>query len=110
LCFPNLHFHNEFFSPQVLPRNAVIIDFFPIPLQQDYLKARNAVNTKNCCINTVNPAKRGHHGDLTRLSSLDRCPLYRGMRWQNLTPWGPSQAVLSREVSSLQGASWKVLL
>jgi hypothetical protein len=29
---------------------------------------------------TVKPAKRGHLGELARLSSLDRCSLYRGMR------------------------------
>jgi hypothetical protein len=33
-------------------------------------------------VTTVKPAKRGHHWGPAKVSSLDRCPLFRGTGWQ----------------------------
>jgi hypothetical protein len=55
---------------------------------------------------TAKPVKRGHLGDLAKLSLLDRCPLYRVTFWQSQTPWGYSQLVFSRQVSSAGKCTW----
>jgi hypothetical protein len=68
------------------------------PVNQSPVKA---VRIQNTLFTTAKPAKRRHFGDLAKLSSLDRCPLYRGTGWQSQTPWGPSHIVHSRQVSFL---------
>jgi hypothetical protein len=51
-----------------------------------------------------------HHRNRAKLSSPERCPLYRETGWQSQTPWEPSRIVLDRCPLSSGGLSWQVSL